>query len=471
MPRRLAIIGLDCAEPSLVFGGLLPELPHLAGLMARGRWGRLDSCHPPITVPAWACMFSGRDPGQLGLYGFHNRRGHVYAEPALASQADLEAPCLWDLAAGAGLTSAVLGVPLTYPPRAIQGAMVAGFPAPAGSALSWPRSLGPLLERWGGGPYLADIQDFRQLDPADLLAQAELMARRRFAVAQGLYRQYQPEVLTMVEISLDRVQHAFWDENGPGRQAIAGHYRLLDSLVGDLLAVLEPGTLVLVVSDHGCQGRAGNLAINEWLIAQGWLKLKQRPPRPSALKPEMVDWPASRAWSEGGYLARIYLNIQGREPFGLVPPAQVPALKREIKARLEAMTGPGGQPLGNQVLDPLDLYRQRRGCPPDLMLYPGGLAWRASGSVQPVAGTDILLPDNDTGPDQANHAPQGILIAALAAGPDLTQAASLAQAGQEVAGASLYDVLPSAREWLGIAPAPGAQPAEVGPGQAWRWLC
>ncbi|MBI5524109.1 MAG: alkaline phosphatase family protein [Desulfarculus sp.] len=461
MSRRLAIIGLDCAEPSLVFGPWWPRLPHLAALMERGRWGRLASCHPPITVPAWACMASGLDPGQLGLYGFHNRAGHHYGELALASGAGLQAPCLWDLAGAAGLTSVVLGVPLTYPPRPIKGALVAGFPAPARAALTWPRSLGPLLERWAGGPYLPDIEDFRHLKPADLLAQAETMARRRFAVAQGLYRQYGPEAFMLVEIAPDRVQHALWDESDPGQEAIARHYELLDGLVGDFLAGLEPGTLVLVVSDHGCQRRQGNLAVNEWLISQGYLRLKARPPAPAPLQAEMVDWPATRAWSEGGYLARIYLNIEGREPQGVVPPDQVPALKAEITARLEAMPGPGGAPLGNQVLDPLAIYRQTRGCPPDLMLYPGGLAWRASGQVRPGEGAGFFLAHNDTGPDQANHAPQGIVIAGLAGG------GTLAQAGQEVVGASLYDVLPSALAWLGIQDLD----REAGPGRAWRWLC
>lgn len=461
MSRRLAIIGLDCAEPSLVFGPLRNRLPHLAGLMARGRWGRLDSCHPPITVPAWACLASGLDPGQLGIYGFHNRASHDYAPLVLASQADLKAPCLWDLAGAAGLTSTVLGVPLTYPPRPLRGALVAGFPAPAGAALTWPRSLGPLLERWAGGPYLPDLEDFRHLEPTELLARAGTMARRRFAVAQGLYRQYRPEFFMLVEMSPDRVQHALWDGHGPGQAAIARHYELLDGLVGDLLAGLEPGTLALVVSDHGCQARQGNLAVNEWLMAQGYLKLKARPPADAPLQAGMVDWPATRAWSEGGYLARVFLNVAGREPQGVVPPDQAAALKAEITARLQAMTGPDGSPLGNQVLDPGRIYLQQRGRPPDLMLYPGGLTWRASGLARAREGAGWFLDSNDTGPDQANHAPQGVLVAGLAGG------GTLAQAGQEVAGASLYDVLPSALAWLGIQDLD----REAGPGQAWRWLC
>ncbi|HEV2473153.1 MAG TPA: alkaline phosphatase family protein, partial [Chthonomonadales bacterium] len=63
---RLVIIGLDCAEPSLVFEQWRDDLPNLSRLMQQGSYGRLESCIPAITVPAWSCMMSGRDPGELG---------------------------------------------------------------------------------------------------------------------------------------------------------------------------------------------------------------------------------------------------------------------------------------------------------------------------------------------------------------------------------------------------------------------
>ncbi|MBV8695712.1 MAG: alkaline phosphatase family protein, partial [Ktedonobacteraceae bacterium] len=65
---RLVIIGLDCAEPSLVFEQWRADLPNLAQLMQQGTYGLLESCTPAITVPAWSCMMSGRDPGELGIY-------------------------------------------------------------------------------------------------------------------------------------------------------------------------------------------------------------------------------------------------------------------------------------------------------------------------------------------------------------------------------------------------------------------
>src|SRR5690349_20793158 len=72
-PPKVVVIGLDCAEPSLVFDRYAQRLPSLSRLRERGLWGKLRSCDPPITVPAWMSMMSSRDPGALGYYGFRNR--------------------------------------------------------------------------------------------------------------------------------------------------------------------------------------------------------------------------------------------------------------------------------------------------------------------------------------------------------------------------------------------------------------
>src|SRR5512138_523163 len=84
---KLLIIGLDSAAPALVFDRWRDQLPTLAGLMARGAYGRLLSTNPPITVPAWTAMMSSRDPGELGFYGFRNRKDHSYDGYAFANSA------------------------------------------------------------------------------------------------------------------------------------------------------------------------------------------------------------------------------------------------------------------------------------------------------------------------------------------------------------------------------------------------
>ena len=60
-PQKLAIIGLDCAAPELVFETFRDELPVLSALMGRGVRARLRSIVPPITVPAWSCLASGAE--------------------------------------------------------------------------------------------------------------------------------------------------------------------------------------------------------------------------------------------------------------------------------------------------------------------------------------------------------------------------------------------------------------------------
>src|SRR5436309_15027974 len=77
-PRRLMIVGLDCAAPEILFDDMRHELPVLGRLMDQGVYGPLESCDPPITVPAWSCMMSSKDPGTLGFYGFRNRKDHSY---------------------------------------------------------------------------------------------------------------------------------------------------------------------------------------------------------------------------------------------------------------------------------------------------------------------------------------------------------------------------------------------------------
>ncbi|HEY4621903.1 MAG TPA: alkaline phosphatase family protein [Gaiellaceae bacterium] len=131
MARKVMLIGLDCAEPSLVLERWRGELPTLSGLMERGTYGRLTSVIPPITVPAWSCMMASKTPGDLGVYGFRNRSDHSYDGGFIATSTAIQEPRLWDLVTRAGGPSIVLSVPGTYPPRPLNGVMVSCFLTPS----------------------------------------------------------------------------------------------------------------------------------------------------------------------------------------------------------------------------------------------------------------------------------------------------------------------------------------------------
>jgi predicted AlkP superfamily phosphohydrolase/phosphomutase len=103
----------------------------------------------------------------------------------------------------------------------------------------------------------------------------------------------------------------------------------------------------------------------------------------------------------------LFLNIQGREPNGIIPIDQVEAFKAEIAAKLEAITDPQGRNIGTRVLYPEKTYSQVNNIPPDLIVYLGDLAWRSVGSI---GNKTIHVFENDTGPDDANHAQNGMYI-------------------------------------------------------------
>jgi predicted AlkP superfamily phosphohydrolase/phosphomutase len=165
--KRVFVIGLDCAPPRLVFDEWKAELPHLARLQDEGIWGPLESCVPPITVPAWSSMLSSKDPGQLGFYGFRNRADHSY-EAHIANATSVKEPRVWDLLSRAGKHVVLIGVPQTYPPRPVNGEMVTCFLTPdTKGAYTYPASLKAEVEGLVG-EYILDVKEFRTDEKSDL---------------------------------------------------------------------------------------------------------------------------------------------------------------------------------------------------------------------------------------------------------------------------------------------------------------
>lgn len=419
-PRpRLLVIGLDGAEPRLVFDRLADRMPFLNGLAERGCSGPLRSTDPPVSLPAWASMFTGRDPGELGLYGFRLRPDRGCGPPVLADARRIRAEWVWDELSRAGLTSYVIGVPGTFPPWPLRGRLVAGVLSPGPEAdFVWPPEQRAALHRLAGpGGYRIDVEGYRSSDKQRLRREVAAVTRARFRVARAWAAEPDWDLMVLVDMGPDRMHHGFWRDFDPAHRlhrphsphaaAIPDFYAALDREVADLVAAAGKDTAVLVLSDHGGRAMQGALHINEWLIQQGDLRLLRPPAQAGPLQPEMVDWARTRAWADGGFHARIWINRRGREPCGAVDPADYDAYRAGLAERLEAIGDEAGRPLGTRVLWPERIYRQLRGVAPDLIAYPGDLAWRAAASV---GGGRIHARGNDTGPDDANHSAAGICL-------------------------------------------------------------
>jgi predicted AlkP superfamily phosphohydrolase/phosphomutase len=167
------------------------------------------------------------------------------------------------------------------------------------------------------------------------------------------------------------------------------------------------GASVMVVSDHGAKAMDGAICINEWLQEQGYLKLKEQPRERTRLTHDMIDWPNTKAWGEGGYYGRVFFNVLGREPQGCIPPGAYERVREELAAALEGLGDEEGKPIGTRVFRAEKVYRKVNNIPPDLIVYFGDLNWRSAGSVG-VGSTHLR--ENDTGPDDANHMEDGIFV-------------------------------------------------------------
>lgn len=416
--RRVLVLGLDCAGPQLVFDEFKNDLPTLSRLASGGTWGKLESCIPCITVPAWASMMSSRDPGVIGCYGFRNRPDYSYRKMVTADGSAIKVKRLWDYLSEAGKDSVLIGVPQTYPPRPLKGYLIGDFLTPGlESAFTYPAVLKNEVLNLAPN-YVFDVKDFRTEDKDGLLRRIYDLTEIQFKVAQHGLKTKNWDYFMWVNMGVDRVHHGFWRYHDPQHrlyepgsrfaQAIRDYYRTVDSLIAQILALSEDA-LVLVVSDHGVTRMDGGICINEWLWRAGWLALKN-PPREGQIAPfdeSSVDWARTRAWASGGYYGRVFLNVAGREPQGTIAAADYESARDELSAALKAIRGDQGQTLNHHVFKPEAIYTQVNNVAPDLIVYFGDLHWRSVGSLG--HGKHYTL-ENDTGPDDANHDTHGIFI-------------------------------------------------------------
>jgi predicted AlkP superfamily phosphohydrolase/phosphomutase len=414
---KVLVIGLDCATPQLVFDRWLDDLPHIKKVVQQSVYGPLESTIPPITVPAWTSMVSSKSPGVLGFYGFRNRKNYSYDEMYFATSQAVKEDRVWDILSRAGKRCIVVGVPQTYPPRPLNGLMVSGFLAPdTESNFTYPTDLKEEIRRVAGD-FILDVKKFRTDDKQYLIDQIYEMTANRFQVVNHLMENHPWDFFMFVEMGIDRIHHGLWkyfdeqhkkyEPDSPYKNVLKEYYQYVDEQVGRLLEKVDDDTVVFIVSDHGAQRMDGGICLNEWLMQQGYLKLKSVPQQVTQLKNDNIDWAKTMAWGSGGYYGRLFLNVKGREPQGVIEPGDYEQVRDRLIDQLEALEDENGKNINTRVFKPENIYPRVKNVAPDLIIYFGNLFWRSVGSV---GFGDIRTFENDTGPDDANHAQYGIFV-------------------------------------------------------------
>jgi predicted AlkP superfamily phosphohydrolase/phosphomutase len=264
---KAVIIGLDAAtwtliRPWVAEGGM----PNLAKLMKAGVSGTLQSVLPPITPPAWTSFMTGKNPGKHGVFHFVETERDSYAMN-YANGGSRRSPTVWKLFNDAGFSVGTMNIPFTYPPEALDGFQISGLDTPtANSPFVHPPALKrELIDHFGRINHDVRFLGFMSTDRrrTQVLAEMEKIDRQWAAIALYLLEHHPQDVMMFVFMSIDTVQHYFWQYMDRSHflydpkakplfgNAVRNVYERLDAVTGELIARLPADTTVFVVSDHG----------------------------------------------------------------------------------------------------------------------------------------------------------------------------------------------------------------------------
>ncbi|MDW8031551.1 MAG: alkaline phosphatase family protein [Candidatus Bipolaricaulota bacterium] len=462
---RVVVIALDGAtfdliEPWAAAG----HLPHLKQLIEHGAMARLESTQPPITGAAWTSFQTGVQPGRHGIFDWLARKDGSYQLAPINSHA-VKREVLWEYLSRHGKRVGVMGVPVSYPARAVNGFLLTDLLTPEGANYAFPPELKDEIER-EIGPYPVMPEHWRGRYAArHWLQNLKDSLSRRVEIALYLMRTKPWDFFMIHIMETDSVQHQMWHlldhverpryhgGNCPGNP-ILEIYQLADGALGQIREMLDDHTTILVISDHGFGPLYYNIYLNCWLYEHGYLTLKKNVTTRlkklawrAGLTPENlyvwaerlrlldlgarlrhgqlhdflghfflstqnIDWPKTRAYSYGN-IGQIYLNLQGREPHGCVTRDEAPALIAELIDKLTKFVNPyTGTPICERIYRKEEIYwGEELARAPEILLVP-------KDGIMAV-GTTEFLSNRAIAPTYAGsgwHRQEGIF---LACGPQI----------------------------------------------------
>ncbi len=139
--KRVVIVGLDGAEPTLVEKYMAEgKLPHLARLGEQGCYMRLGTTLPALTPVAWSSFLTGTNPGKHNIFDFLTRDKRNYL-PALSSvhisggkkpsmRLMRKGTPFWNILGDHGIFSSIIRMPITFPPEKFRGVLLSAMCIP-----------------------------------------------------------------------------------------------------------------------------------------------------------------------------------------------------------------------------------------------------------------------------------------------------------------------------------------------------
>jgi uncharacterized sulfatase len=361
---RVAFFGIDGVPYSLIADN--PDtFPNLTALAREGSSGAIDSIVPPESSACWPALTTGVNPGQTGVYGFQDRENGSYDTYVPMGQ-DVRATRIWDRVADDGRDATVMNVPVTFPPQRNVQRMVSGFLSPSVEKASYPDELRNDLE---SSNYRIDVNAKlgHDEDKSEFMEDAHETLDARYEAFRRYVEKDDWDLFFGVFMTTDRVNHFLfkdYERDGENKEAFLEFYEKVDSYLGRLREALPDDVTMVVASDHGFTSLDYEVHFNAWLQEEGWLSYRNE-------DHDSLDDISEETRAYSLIPGRFYINLEGREPRGVVPQEEYESTRAELKSTLESLEGPDGNPVADRVVTREEAFRgDHDDIAPDLVVVP-----------------------------------------------------------------------------------------------------
>lgn len=269
MTPQVMILGLDGLDPEFVAKGVNDNtLPTFKQLIRIGCFGRLKSTIPPITIPAWPSMLTGKTPGKLGVFDFRVKTGAQ--EFKYVTSQMFKGQMLWDIVSENGLKVGIIEFPVTVPWKT-NGFMISGL-VPKKLKQIYPPNLQDEVESILNGMPKTFVE-ISHVGISDEKKRESIKDNTeiKFNLLRELAARKKWDLLISVMFAADEIMHHTIDEKD-----LCIIYQKLDEEIASILDYCITNQCYLfIVSDHGCKKIVRELSINTWLEKEGFLSLKK----------------------------------------------------------------------------------------------------------------------------------------------------------------------------------------------------
>ncbi|NIR49902.1 hypothetical protein GWO09_16155 [candidate division KSB1 bacterium] len=349
---RVFVVSIDGVPYSFMKEQIeLGRFPNFKRFLDNGDVKRMNSVQPVISSVAWSSFMTGKNPAKHNIFGFVDQKpgSHdVYIPTAVNMTSDT----IWEIMSRAGKKVFVMNVPVTYPPRHVNGVMIGCFLCTQIEKIASPSSVSDELKKMG---YKIDADAWIARENLDqFLVEVNTTLEKRVEAMFHYLEKEEWDYFHTHIMETDRINHFFWEhmerDNPKYAKAFFDFYVRVDEVLGEVEQKIGDDVEFIVLSDHGFCTIKKEIYLNNYLVDAGLLKFNSSPPKDlNDIHPESIGYSLIPG--------RVFVNLEGREPQGSVPLDKYEDAREKLADVLVNLKEHDtGEPLIREVIKREDIY-------------------------------------------------------------------------------------------------------------------